>query len=180
MGARAVRVWDPFVRIVHWTVAALVVTDLLNEAGANAWHRYFGYAAGALVIVRLAWGLIAPAHARLSEMARSASRALPYAQSLTAAGLRSSYLGHNPLGACMAFTLWTLTLIVVVTGWMLRLDRFWGDEFMEQVHGYVAYVLCACAVVHVGSVLAMSALYRTNLAKAMITGNKRAPEVRQR
>jgi cytochrome b len=171
MSESTVRVWDPLVRCVHWSVATLVATDLVNEAGANPWHRYLGYAAGALVLARLAWGLSDAGEARLAVMARSAKRALPYAKSLLA-GRAGVYIGHNPLGAWMAFTLWGLVLSAVVTGWMLGIDAFWGDETVHAAHAFAAYALAACAVVHVAGALATSALYRTNLVKAMITGEK--------
>lgn len=166
--------WDPLVRIVHWTVAALVAIDLFNEAGANPWHRNLGYAAGALILLRLAWGLVGPRPARLSSMARAARDALPYARSLAR---RSGALpaGHNPLGASMAFVLWAVVLAVVLTGWMLRLDAFWGDEAVESVHGTAAYVLGGCALVHVAGAIATSLRYRVNLVAAMVTGKRRAP-----
>lgn len=167
----SVRVWDPVVRVVHWSVAALVLTELLNEAGANPWHRYLGYAAAALVLLRLAWGLGGSRHARLAAMAESARDALPYAKSLMA-GNASFYMGHNPLGALMAYALWALILLVAATGWMQRLDAFWGEEWLQDLHSTAAYVLAACAVMHVTGVLTASALHRTNLVKAMITGRK--------
>ena len=165
------RVWDRLVRSVHWSVAALVLIDLVNEAGANPWHRYFGYAAGALVLLRLAWGLGDTGHARLAAMTAAASRALPYARSMIA-GTTGVYVGHNPLGAVMAYTLWTLIFLVVVTGWAQGLDRFWGEEWLQELHSATAYVLATCAAVHVCGAIGTSALYRTNLIKAMITGRK--------
>ena len=172
MPASAIRVWDPLVRIVHWSVACLVLIELFNEAGANPWHRYFGYMAGGLVVLRLAWGTCGTPHARLASLARSASRVVPYLGSLRSRAARPVIAGHNPLGAFMAFTLWVLILVVVVTGWMLRLDAYWGDETVETLHTIGAYVLGGCAVVHVTGVLVTSLLYRTNLVKAMITGTK--------
>jgi cytochrome b len=165
------RVWDRLVRSVHWSVAALVLVDLVNEAGANPWHRYFGYAAAALVVLRLAWGLGDTGHARLAEMTANAARALPYTRALIA-GTGGVYAGHNPLGALMAYTLWTLILFVCVTGWATQLDYFWGEEWLQDLHTVAAYVLAGCAVLHICGAVATSALHRTNLIKAMITGRK--------
>jgi len=167
-------VWDRLVRSVHWSVAALVLIDLVNEAGANPWHRWLGYAAGALVLLRLAWGLGNTGHARLVEMTASACNALPYARSLIA-GTGGVHAGHNPLGALMAFTLWALILFVCVTGWATQLDRFWGEEWLHDLHGTAAWILAGCAVLHVCGALATSALYRTNLVKGMITGRRSTP-----
>lgn len=167
----AVHVWDARIRIIHWGIAALVITDLVNESGANPWHRYCGYAAAALVVIRLGLGLLPSDHARLTRMLSLATRALPYIKSVVA-GDRGVYVGHNPLGACMAFTLWALTLLVAATGWMLRLDAFWGSESLQSVHLISAYTLAACAAVHVTGVVTTSVLYRTNLIAGMISGNK--------
>lgn len=172
------RVWDMLVRITHWSVALLVVWDLCNETGANPWHRYIGYAAGALVVVRLAWGLAGTQFARLSVMAASAL-ALPVYLRGRSTGIPERYIGHNPLGAWMAFALWALILVTVATGWIQELDAYWGDETAQAIHAAAAYTLAACAVVHVSGVIATSMLQRVNLVKAMITGDKPAPAERK-
>jgi len=176
MPAACVRVWDPLVRIVHWGVACLVAIDLVNEAGANPWHRNLGYAAGGLVVLRLAWGFCGTPHARLAPLVRTAGRVVPYLAELRAHAKPAFSLGHNPLGALMALALWTLVLVVVVTGWMLRLDRYWGDDMLEAVHSVAAYVLAGCALLHVAGVVTTSLLYRVNLLKSMITGIKPFPQ----
>ena len=167
----AFNVWDPLVRVAHWSVAILVAIEMLNEAGANPWHRYLGYAAGAIVALRLAWGLFGSPYARLSAMARTAKYVVSYVRSPRKSGARG-YIGHNPLGAWMAFALWGLVLVVVFTGWLLQLDAFWGDESMQSVHAVASYVLTACAIVHVCGVIVTSLVQRTNLVKAMMTGQK--------
>jgi len=173
VAAVVIRVWDPFVRIAHWSIAVLVVIDLFNDAGANPWHRYIGYAAGALVVMRLAWGLVGSYYARLATMAATARALSAY---LGVAKSHRVYPGHNPLGACMAFLLWALLLAVVVTGWMLQLDAFWGNERIENLHAAASYTLAACALIHVTGVLVTSAHTRVNLVTAMITGKKRDTE----
>jgi cytochrome b len=174
-GATQTRVWDPLVRITHWSIACLIVVELLNEAGANPWHRYLGYAAAALVVMRLAWGLASSGYARLSTMAASAGQAAAYLKKM---GPAMSYVGHNPLGALMAFALWGFTLLIALTGWMLGLDSFWGDELLQELHAALAYALAVLAGVHVCGALAASRAQRENLVKAMITGNKSLPDHR--
>jgi cytochrome b len=174
--ARRTRVWDPFVRTAHWALAALILVELLNEAGANPWHRYLGYAAALIVVARLAWGVSSRGYASLSGMAQRAREVLPYLESLRASSLRPSraYAGHNPLGALMAFTLWMLTLGAGVSGWMLGLDAFWGEQWLQDLHAAAAYALAGCAVVHVAAAV-LASVRRENLVKAMITGDKSVP-----
>ena len=162
------KVWDPLVRTVHWSLATLIVVELFNEAGANPWHRYLGYVAAALVVLRLAWGCGNRGHASLRAMAASARQGVLSIRSPRTAAPR----GHTPPGALMAFALWTLALLVALTGWMQGLDAFWGNEQLQQVHEVLAYVLGGSALLHVIAALAASHTQGVNLVKAMITGNK--------
>jgi cytochrome b len=164
------------VRVAHWGVALAVVADLVNEAGANPWHRWIGYTALGLVAMRLTWGFVGPRHARIEAMLRSAASIRSY---LKARGA-SAYEGHNPLGALMAFTLWGLVIACGVTGWMLQLDRFWGDETLQALHEICAYTLAAFVPIHVTGAVVTSVRQRTNLVKAMFTGVKRIPSGRFR
>jgi len=167
-----VRVWDPLVRIAHWSIAILVAVNLLNEPDANPVHRGIGYAIGGLLAARLVWGLLAPGYGRLAGIARRATLAPAYVASRTARLQARSYPGLNPLGAAMALLLWALLALSVATGWMLQLDEWWGDEDMELAHAVASWTLAGCALVHVLGVLAASARQRVNLVKAMITGRK--------
>ena len=131
--------WDLVVRLTHWGLAALVLADLVNEASANAWHRYLGYAAAGLIAIRLLWGFGRSPSAQLPAMLRTAAQVRSYVRRWRHAP--NTYVTRNPLGACMAFTLWSLTAFVIATGWMLQLERFWGDEMLETLHSGSAYVL---------------------------------------
>ena len=83
-------------------------------------------------------------------------------------------LGHNPLGQWMAYLLWVLILTLALTGWMSRLDEFWGEEWLTDLHEALADGLMACLAVHLLGVAAMSRMQGENLVRAMITGRKRA------
>ncbi|WP_108258046.1 cytochrome b/b6 domain-containing protein [Mangrovicoccus ximenensis] len=65
-GARDVRVWDPLVRAVHWSVALIVLANGYLDDPETDLHHWLGYAAAGLVALRLAWGLVGSRHARLS------------------------------------------------------------------------------------------------------------------
>ena len=168
-------VWGVGVRLLHWTLALLVVIELFNEAGANPWHRYLGYAVAAAVVARLAYGLLRAGYADPRAMLSLAWRAPSYARDLRA-GRSTRFVGHNPLGAVMALTIWTLVLFLGLTGWLLQLDAFWGEEWLQQTHTVAAYALGACALLHVGGVWLTSRVYRTNLAISMVTGRKELRE----
>lgn len=51
-----VKVWDPFVRIFHWSLVACVLTNYFVIDDGEDWHQWIGYAASALVTLRIVWG----------------------------------------------------------------------------------------------------------------------------
>lgn len=166
-------VWDPLVRVSHWALAALVVFDLAEDSGGLL-HRSVGYAAAAVVGVRLLWGLLREGPASIRDPLPSVRGAWHHARALLH-GRAAPALGHNPLGLWMVWLLWLLVLALALTGWMSRWDRFWGEEWLQDVHGALADALLASALLHVSGVIVTSRLQRENLARAMVTGRKSAP-----
>jgi cytochrome b len=82
-------------------------------------------------------------------------------------------VGHDPLGLWMVWLLWILVLLLGLTGWMSRLDAFWGDDLVNGAHSVLADLLMLAVSVHVLAVVAMSVVWRENLPAAMVTGIKR-------
>ena len=64
--APAVKVWDPFVRLFHWSlVTCIVLNQFVLEAGE--WpHEIAGYTASGLVAARVLWGFVGSRHARFA------------------------------------------------------------------------------------------------------------------
>ena len=48
-----VYVWDPFVRVFHWSLVACVLLNFVVEEGETL-HQAIGYAASALVVLKVA------------------------------------------------------------------------------------------------------------------------------
>ncbi len=168
----AVRVWDPFLRIAHWTLVLTVAGAWLTQEGWGRWHEWLGYAAMAVVIARIAWGWVGPTYARFSHFVKSPAATLHYAwQVMNHAEPR--YLGHNPLGAYMIVLLALTVILVSVTGWLYTTDAFWGIEWVEELHGALSNVLIAFVVLHVAGVVFTSFRQHENLFGAMLHGSKR-------
>ena len=166
----AVRVWDPFVRIFHWSVVAGVFTAYFTEAWRSV-HELVGYVVLAMVVLRIVWGFLGPRHARFSDFVRGPREVLAYVRDLLG-GREPPSVGHNPLGGLMVVALLTVLLVVCVSGWMATLDAFWGEDWVEELHEGGVNLLFVLVALHVAGVLFTSLRERVNLVKAMVTGTK--------
>lgn len=169
---RAERVWDPFVRAFHWSLVACVGLCFFVFEEGEAAHRWLGYAAAALVVLRIAWGFVGTPHARFADFWPTPRRLAAHWCALRT-GHAVPMAGHNPFGALMMLTLLALVLAVGVTGWMQGLDAWFGDEGLQDLHEALADTLIGAAGVHALAAVAMGRLERVNLVAAMVTGVKR-------
>lgn len=167
-----VMVWDPLVRLLHWSLAACVFGAFLVEDG-DAPHRVLGYVALGLVALRIAWGFVGSEHARFRDWVHG-PRAIGAYLRARLAGTSQRRLGHNPAAAVAMLALLVGVVLVGVTGWMQGLDAFWGVEWVETLHSVLAWSLLALIGLHVLAALVESFHYRENLVAAMIHGRKRA------
>lgn len=168
-----VRVWDPLVRIGHWVLVASVIVAWFTRHG-GAVHEWAGYVVIAVVAVRIVWGFAGPGHARFARFVRPPAATLRYA-ALVARGREPRHLGHNPLGGWMIVALLGTALLASASGWLYTTDRFWGVEWVEELHEGLANLLFVLAGVHVAGVVVESLRQRENLVAAMVHGRKRAP-----
>jgi cytochrome b len=198
--ATEITVWDPLVRLFHWTlVIAFTLAyfsqegpfeDLLERMDEN-WvqnvHVWAGYTIAGLLLFRLVWGFAGPRHARFGDFVRGPRETLRYVWDVLT--LRAPrYLGHNPAGGAMAVILLLSLTITVVAGLMLYgADKGLGPlagllldsseaaiHSIEEVHEFFANLTLLLVVGHLVGVIWESLLHRENLARAMITGRKRA------
>lgn len=167
VGDRRVLVWDVAVRLLHWLLAGLVIFDLVFDDGGWT-HRMVGYAAVVLVVVRLAWAALVPGYGGFAALKPSPSATVRYLR-----GRAPRTLGHDPLGLWMVWLLWSLVLLLGLTGWMSHLDVFWGDERVQNVHAWLADAILVAVGLHVAGVAVMGWHWRENLVAAMLTGWKR-------
>ena len=171
--ASTVKVWDPLLRLFHWSLAACVLGAFLVEEGDTA-HQILGYTAMGLVAFRLLWGVVGPRHARFGDFVRGPRAVAAYLRQRIA-GTSRRRLGHNPAAAVMILLLLAGVAAVGVTGWMQTLHAFWGAGWVEELHESLAWGLLAFVAAHVLAAIVESVHYRENLVAAMVHGRKRAP-----
>ncbi|MGD9501751.1 MAG: cytochrome b/b6 domain-containing protein [Methyloceanibacter sp.] len=182
-GGPVIYVWDPFVRVFHWTLAVAFTVAYLTEDDLLSVHVWAGYLVGALVLARIVWGFIGPEHARFSDFIYAPGTALRYVRDLLLFRAER-HLGHSPGGGYMVVLLLIFLAATVVTGLVV----YGGDqqagplagmfteetgEAMEEVHEVIANITLALVIAHIAAVVLASFAHRENLVRAMVTGYKR-------
>lgn len=175
-----VRLWDAPVRLIHWSIAGLLVVSWwTQENDLIAWHRRSGYAIAALLAFRLFWGFFGSQTARFSSFVRGPCGVLFYLRGRAVAGL-----GHTPLGALSVVVLLTaLTAQVGMglfaideeafeSGPLARLVSFETARAMAGAHEWGFRIIVALTVLHLAAI-AWYALKGKNLVGPMVTGRKR-------
>lgn len=186
----SVRVWDPLVRIGHWTLVVTFFTAYFTEDDFLTAHVWAGYMLGGVVSFRLLWGVIGTRHARFSSFVRGPAAVVGYFRD-SLRGRGSYYLGHNPAGGAMVLALLFCLAVTAASGlglyaveegagplagWLAH-GRY--EDAWEEVHEVFANLSMALVVLHVLGVVFSSLAHRENLVLAMITGRKRAQPTSQ-
>ena len=169
-----IRVWDLFVRAFHWALAASFAVAWLSSENWERLHDAVGYAAGALVALRVVWGFLGPRYARFAQFVRSPDTVIAYLRAIKD-GSERRYIGHNPAGGAMIVVLLVAIAGTAVSGWLLTTDALWGSAVLQHVHSLLAHGVLALVVVHLAGVALASLRHHENLASAMVVGVKRAP-----
>jgi len=166
------RVWDPIVRVFHWSLVLSFVIAWLTSHSSEDIHHWAGYIAVALILLRLLWGVVGTPYARFSEFVRGPATILRYLSAVLA-GHEARYVGHNPAGGAMVLALMAVTGATVLTGWMMTTDAYFGVPWVGIAHDLIAHALLLLVFIHIGGVVLASFRHRENLVAAMFTGRKR-------
>jgi len=171
-GAR-VKVWDRLVRTAHWLLVLAVVAAWVTGHWPRRAHDALGYAAAAIVAVRLVWGFRGSVHARFAQFVRGPRATWEYAR-LVLGRREPRTLGHNPLGAWMIVALLACVAGVCLTGFLYTTDWLFGYAWLEALHRALSWILVALVAGHLAGVAFTSLRHRENLVAAMFSGYKRA------
>jgi cytochrome b len=173
-GARTLAVWDPLVRITHWSVAVIVLINSFSD-GEGDLHEWAGYIALGCVLLRLLWGVLGSTTARFSAFPPNPIAAIQHLLG-GATDKHRIHLSHNPAGALMVYNLWLTLLFISATGYMMGTMQFFGVAWVEEAHILAYNWLILSVILHVGGVALDTWRTGVALVPAMVTGRKRIPE----
>ena len=187
------KVWDPFVRIFHWTVVVSFFIAYVTEDEVMWLHELAGYTILALVVARILWGIVGTRYARFSNFIYKPSTVTQSFKNILHFKSKR-YLGHNPLGGVMVIL---LLVMLALTSWSgieaeetSEVSAFNiefvkpvfadddkhendGNEVWEEIHEFFANATLFLVFLHVAGVIFASIVHGENLIRAMVTGRKR-------
>lgn len=134
-------------KALHWSLAFSVLAVWFVLENGDAPHRYVGYFAFGVALVQ---------------------QILAFVKKSREGGL--DLVSDHPY---LAFTvhniIWVLVALLAVSGWMMSLDRFWGEEWLERLHEAFSWALAAFVVFHLLGVLRDAFKYKRATWLLMIT-----------
>lgn len=96
-------------RLMHWALAVCIVLNLFILEEGDPPHTWVGYTAVAIVAIRAFWGFLQSRR-----------------------GFK--WRGPNRLATALYLLFWLMVIALAVTGWMMGLDKYWGEEWLEEIH----------------------------------------------
>lgn len=181
-----VYIWDPLVRLFHWSLVILVAFSWYSaETGGNwmQYHMWSGYAILTLVLVRVAWGFVGTSYARFGSLLHRPRAVFEDLRSLPLRDARR-HAGHTPLGGINIALLLICLLIQAGTGLFANDDIFTEgplyrlvgkdtSDWLTAVHHYNFNALLLLVGLHIAAVFYHLIRRRENLIVPMVTGRKK-------
>ena len=117
---RDVRVWDPFLRLTHWSFP-LLIPAMWWTAENSKWalHRQLGLVLLGLLVFRVIWGFVGPETARFSQFVKGPGAVLAYLRS----GAGGPSIGHSPVGG------WSTLALIGAMLAQVSMGLFSGDPY---------------------------------------------------
>jgi cytochrome b len=180
------RVWDAPTRLFHWAIVILLGTSWLTESrGWMELHFLSGYGIIALLLFRLAWGLVGSETARFSHFVKSPLAALRQLAQLHRREPDTG-IGHNAAGGWMVLVMLALLAVQVATGLFANDD---GDtegplfkyiskersDWLSHIHAVNFTLIQIAVLLHAAAILVYAVVKRHDLVRPMITGRKPLP-----
>ncbi len=162
--------WSLFTRIIHWVVAVVVFLNTFVVEEGDPPHRYMGYAALIFIGWRCFIGVFGKEHEKFVNFPIGIANIKLFLN--THFTKKHDFQGHNPLASLNYLLIWLTILGLGITGWMMGLDRYFGEEWLEDIHGLISNSLNALVAIHLLGLAIDSYLFKRKSWLVMITGKK--------
>ncbi len=168
---------DAPTRAFHWLFASSFVGAYLTAESEHwrAMHVTLGYVMAGLLLFRVVYGMVGPRQAALGLWWRKAAGIRPWLRSAARSHSWSAVPWRQGPHVTLAFAvlaLLCLTVPLTLTGYAAyeQWGEFLGGEWVADLHAWLGDAFLIVVLAHVGIIVAMSAIRRTDLARPMFSG----------
>lgn len=181
-GPRDVRVWDPLLRITHWSFL-LIIPMMWWTAENSKWalHRQTGLVLLGLLAFRFLWGFLGPETARFSSFVKGPGEVIAYLRGqISGAAAR---IGHSPLGGWSTLVLLGAMLLQVsmglfagdpydgMTGPLNPLVGVMTADMITELHETFFWVIAGLIALHLAAIT-FYAVKGDDLLSPMVSGDR--------
>lgn len=163
--------WDFPTRTVHWSLAIALVLNLFVLEQGETIHQWVGYTASGLVLFRVLWGFISGRHSRFSSFPIRPREIVQFGKGFFIKN-PPRYPGHNPAASLTYILIWGSVLSLGFSGWLMGTDAYWGEAWLEDLHGNISVVIQALILVHFAGMAVDSFRYKRKTWLSMLTGKR--------
>jgi cytochrome b len=117
-----VSVWDPLLRLTHWSFA-LLIPAMWWTAENSKWalHKRLGLVLLGVLVFRVLWGFLGPETARFASFVNGPRTVIAYLRGQWTQA--ATHIGHSPLGG------WSTLALIAVMLSQVSMGLFAGDPF---------------------------------------------------
>lgn len=180
--ARDVRVWDPLLRLTHWSFA-LLVPAMWWTAENSKWalHRRLGLVLLGLLAFRILWGFMGPETARFASFVKGPRIVIAYLRGALPEAARQ--IGHSPLAG------WSTLALIGAMLAQVSMGLFSGDPYdgmtgplnplvgvlvadrITELHETFFWVVVGLVALHLSAIV-FYAVRGNDLVSPMLSGDR--------
>jgi cytochrome b len=173
--------------LFHWALVLSVAGCWwTGETARMETHALLGYCVLALILFRLAWGLVGSETARFASFVHGPAAAVSHVRHLFQRGPLERQAGHNAVGGYAVLLLLLLLVVQSVSGLFLYDEEmFWAPlngwvsedtaKYLSWLHDLVFDALLVLIAFHVAAILLYLLVKRLDLVRPMLTGRADLP-----
>lgn len=177
-----VTVWDPLLRMAHWSIA-LLVPAMWWTAENSKWalHRRLGLVLLGVLVFRVLWGFMGPETARFASFVKGPRKVIAYLRGALPEAARA--IGHSPLAGWSTLALIGAMLAQVsmglfagdpydgMTGPLNPLAGVLVADMITEWHETFFWVVAGLAALHLSAIV-YYAVRGQDLVSPMLSGDR--------
>jgi len=176
-----IRVWDPLLRLTHWSFA-LLVPAMWWTAENSKWalHKQLGLVLLGLLVFRLLWGFLGPETARFASFVKGPGAVIAYLRGAD----QGARIGHSPLAG------WSTLALIGAMLAQVGMGLFAGDPYdgmtgplnplvgvmtadrLTDWHETFFWVVAGLVVLHLSAIVFYASVKGEDLVSPMLSGDR--------